>query len=88
MAFFTAVVLVCQLSTTPPGVCDESNAIDIISTHVESELGCAHGWQEVISRGSLREDLSKGFYVKTLCRRNVQASNVSPREDGSANSQN
>ncbi|MGO9392431.1 hypothetical protein [Rhodoblastus sp.] len=88
MAFFTAVVLVCQLSTTPPGVCDESNAIDMISTHVESELGCAHGWQELISRGSLKEDLNNGFYVKTLCRRNVQALNASPSEGGGANSQN
>jgi hypothetical protein len=76
MSFFTAVVLVCQLSTTPAGVCDESNAIDVISTHVESELGCAHGWEEMIARGSLKQDLDKGFYVKTLCRRNLQASNV------------
>ncbi len=88
MAFFTAVVLVCQLSTTPPGVCDESSAIDVISTHVDSELGCAHGWQEVISRGSLKEDLNNGFYVKTLCRRNVQASNAALSEDGRPNSQN
>jgi hypothetical protein len=76
MTFFTAVVLVCQLSTTPAGLCDESNAVDVVSTHVESELGCAHGWQEVIARGSLKENLDKGFYVKTLCRRNVQASNA------------
>ncbi len=76
MSFFTAVVLVCQLSTTPTATCDESNAIDVISTHVESELGCAHGWQEMISRGSLKQDLDKGFYVKTLCRRNLQASNI------------
>jgi hypothetical protein len=75
MAFFTAVVLVCQLSTNPAVVCDESNAIDVISTHVASELGCAHGWQELIARGSLKEDLDKGLYVKTLCRRNLQASN-------------
>ena len=76
MSFFTAVVLVCQLSTTPAGACDESNAIDVISTHVESELGCAHGWEEMIARGSLKQDLDQGFYVKTLCRRNLQASNV------------
>ena len=81
MTFFTAVVLVCQLSTTPPGVCDESNAVDIISTHVQSELACAHGWQEVISRGSLKEDLSNGFYVKTLCRRNIERSKAAANED-------
>jgi hypothetical protein len=75
MSFFTAVVLVCQLSTTPAGVCDESNAIDVISTHVESELGCSLGWQEIIARGALKEGLDKDLYVKTLCRRSLQASN-------------
>jgi hypothetical protein len=76
MQFFTAVVLVCQLSTTPPAACTETSAIDVISTHVESELGCTHGWQELISRGALKEEMDKGLYVKTLCRRNVQASNA------------
>jgi hypothetical protein len=74
MSFFTAVVLVCQLSTTPTGVCDESNAIDVISTHVNSELGCSLGWQEIIARGSLKEDMDKDLYVKTICRRSLQAS--------------
>ena len=76
MSIFTAVVLVCQLSTTPPAECTETSAIDMISTHVESELGCTHGWQELISRGALREEMDRGFYVKTLCRRNAQASNA------------
>lgn len=80
MSFFTAVVLVCQLSTTPPAACDEASAIDMISTHVDSELGCARGWQEVIARGSLKEGMDKGYYVKTICRRNVQASNATPVE--------
>lgn len=74
MPIFTAVVLVCQLSTTPASACDENNAIDMISTSVGSELGCSHGWQEMIARGSLKEDLDKGFYVKTLCRRSIRAS--------------
>ena len=76
MHFFTAVVLVCQLSTTPPTACNETSALDVVSTHVASELGCTHGWQELISRGALKEEMDKGFYVKTLCRRNVQASNA------------
>ncbi len=79
MSFFTAVVLVCQMSTTPAAVCDESNAIDVISTHVDSELGCSHGWQEIIARGSLKEDLNKDLYVKTLCRRSLQAANETAR---------
>ncbi len=74
MSMFTAVVLVCQLTTTPPSACNESNAIDLISTPVRSELGCARGWQEVIARGALREGFGKGLYLKTLCRRNLQAS--------------
>ena len=74
MPFFTAVVLVCQLSTTPASVCNENNAIDMISTSVNSELGCSHGWQEMIARGSLKEDLDKGFYLKTLCHRSLRAS--------------
>lgn len=71
---FTAVVLVCQLSTTPPRACNESSAIDLISTPVRSELGCARGWQEVIARGALRAGFGKGLYMKTLCRRNLRAS--------------
>ncbi len=74
MSFFTAVVLVCQLSTTPASTCNENNAIDMISTHVNSELGCSHGWQEMIARGSLKEDIGKDLYVKTLCRRSLRAS--------------
>jgi hypothetical protein len=30
----------------------------------------------LISRGALKEEMDKGLYVKTLCRRNVQASNA------------
>ena len=69
MASFTAVVLVCLLPVQPDA-CDESTAIDVLSTNVASELGCATGWQEIIARGSLRDGLGEKFYLRTLCRRN------------------
>jgi hypothetical protein len=65
---FTAVLLVCQLSTTPASLCNESNAIEVTSTQVASELGCVHGWQEMIARGALKDE-SDGIYIKTLCHR-------------------
>jgi hypothetical protein len=72
MSTFTAVILVCQLST-PPQACDEMNAIDMISTQVQNELACMHGAQEVVSRGALREGVGDTLYVKTICRKNRDA---------------
>lgn len=69
MASFTAIVLVCLLPVQPEA-CDETTALDVMSTSVPSELGCASGWQEIIARGSLREGLGEKLYVRTLCRRN------------------
>ena len=66
---FTAILLVCAMPVLP-GSCDESNAFDLISTSVASELGCTMGWQELIARGSLREGIGERLYIKTLCRRN------------------
>ena len=66
---FTAILLICALPIDP-GTCDERAAIDMISIHVTSELGCNVGWQEMIARSSLREGIGERFYVKTLCRRN------------------
>jgi hypothetical protein len=76
MSAFTAVILVCQLSTTPPQACDEAHAIDVISTHVESQFACLHGWQEGVARGALREGVGDTLYIKTLCRRNAQAASL------------
>jgi hypothetical protein len=66
MTVFTALVLVCQLST-PPQSCDESRAIDVISTRVESEFACMRGFQESMARGALREGLGETVYMKTQC---------------------
>ncbi len=65
---FQAVVLICLATTQTPD-CDESNAIVSRSVHVDNELGCTSGWQEIIARGGLRESLKDGAYLKTLCRR-------------------
>ncbi len=68
MEEFVAIILVC-LSTTPSDQCDEKTAVDVMSTVVESELGCATGWQDVIARSALRQEIGKTAYVRTLCRR-------------------
>ncbi len=73
MTAFTAIVLIC-LMPVQPDACDEHTAIDVISTRVASELGCATGWQESIARGSLREGLGDKLYLRTLCRRSVRPS--------------
>jgi hypothetical protein len=63
---FTAVVLVCAASV-PPQACDESRALDAISTRVDNEFGCLRGFQETMARGGLREGLGEGLYLKTEC---------------------
>jgi hypothetical protein len=68
MTEFVAVVLIC-LNSVPVDKCDEKTALDVMSTVVESELGCTAGWQEVIARSALREDIGKRAYLRTLCRR-------------------
>lgn len=65
---FEAVVLIC-LAGTPTQSCDENAAIVARSVHVNNELGCTNGWQEIIARGGLKESLKDGSYLKTLCRR-------------------
>lgn len=65
---FVAVILVC-LNSIAPSDCDETTASDVMSTAVRSELGCASGWQEVIGRSALANEIGRSAYVKTLCRR-------------------
>jgi len=65
---FLALILVC-----PPKVsiaeCDETTAVDVLSTRVASEIGCNKGWQEIFARSALKEDLDGGAYLKVICRR-------------------
>jgi len=68
MIEFVAVILICA-NNVPADQCDENNALDMMSTDVDNELGCASGWQDVIARSALREDIGKTAYVRTICRR-------------------
>jgi hypothetical protein len=72
MSVFTAVILVCHIST-PPQACDEARAIDVISTHVENEFACMRGWQEAVARGALREGIGDTLYIKTVCHKSQSA---------------
>ena len=38
-----------------------------------NELGCTNGWQEIIARTDLRDEVGKTSYLKTECRRVKQA---------------
>ena len=68
MGPFVAIILIC-LNSVAPASCDETTAADVMSTEVESELQCTSGWQEVVGRSALAQDVGHGAYVKTLCRR-------------------
>jgi hypothetical protein len=68
MQEFVAVILIC-LNSVPASECDEKSALDVMSTVVENELGCATGWQDVIARSALRAEIGKTAYVRTICRR-------------------
>ena len=73
MSTFTAIILVC-LSSISPESCDETNAVEIRSTRVASELGCVTGWQEIMARADAAGEIGRTTYVKTLCRRSPPAS--------------
>ena len=68
MGPYEAIVLVCLIAVSPKE-CTSATAVDIFSTRVQSELGCATGWQEIVARSALRGDIGTTTYVKTLCRR-------------------
>jgi hypothetical protein len=65
---FAAIVLIC-LASTGREACDESTAVEVRSIRVESELGCATGWQEIIARAGGEPGVGSATYLKTLCRR-------------------
>lgn len=65
---FAAIVLIC-LKSVSIEACDENTAVDVRSIHVENELRCAFGWQEIIARTDLGAEIGTTSYLKTLCRR-------------------
>ncbi|MBV8650470.1 MAG: hypothetical protein JO255_03320 [Alphaproteobacteria bacterium] len=74
---FVGVILIC-LSSVAPEACNEETAADVMSNEVHSELDCASGWQEVVGRSALRDEIGRTAYVKTLCRR--IKSDATPRD--------
>ena len=68
MTEFVAIILICMNSVAIEQ-CDERTAADVMSTVVESELGCATGWQDVIARSPLGKEIGTSAYVRTISRR-------------------
>ncbi len=73
MSTFTAIILVCLLSLSPEA-CNEANAVEVRSTRVANELGCATGWQEIMARADAAGEIGRATYIKTLCRRSPASS--------------
>jgi len=72
MGSYLAIVLICA-STLAQDACNEKTAADVLSIKVSSELACTQGWQEVIARSALNQQLGSASYLKTICRRMVRA---------------
>ncbi|GJE46755.1 hypothetical protein [Methylobacterium soli] len=68
MNSFIAVVLVCA-NAIPTDSCTDDKAVEVRKVRVSNELGCSSGWQEIIARTDLREEVGKTTYLKTECRR-------------------
>ena len=68
MNSFIAVVLVCA-NALAQEACTDDQAIEVRKVRVGNELGCTNGWQEIIARTDLREEVGKTAYLKTECRR-------------------
>lgn len=68
MPGFQAIILVC-LASIPADACDEQSATEVLSKHVDNELNCVMGWQDVIARSAQATEVGGQTYVRTLCRR-------------------
>ena len=68
MNAFIAVVLVCA-NGIPQADCTDDKASEVRKVRVANELGCTSGWQEIIARTDLRDEIGKTSYLKTECRR-------------------
>jgi hypothetical protein len=80
MSGFVAIILICQMSL-PADACDEASARDVMSVRVDNEIGCTNGWQDVVARSPLADDIGKGSYVKTICRRTELARRATANEN-------
>lgn len=77
---FVGVILICLTSVSPPD-CNEKTAVDVLSNDVGSELDCTMGWQEVVGRSALRDEVGRTAYIKTSCRR-VKPNGDAARDSG------
>ncbi|WP_264047190.1 hypothetical protein [Methylobacterium flocculans] len=68
MNAFIAVVLVCA-NGIPIEACTDDRASEVRKVRVANELGCTNGWQEIIARTDLRDEIGRTSYLKTECRR-------------------
>ena len=68
MPGFQAIILIC-LASIPAESCDEQSATEVLSKHVDNELNCVTGWQDVIARSAQAHEIGGQTYVRTLCRR-------------------
>jgi len=76
---FVGIILIC-MNTVAPAQCDETTAVDVMSTGVHNELDCAMGWQEVVGRSPLRDEVGHSAYVKTLCKRSAGPATQPPAQ--------
>ncbi len=70
MPGFQAIILVC-LASVPADACNESTATEVLSKHVDNELNCVTGWQDVIARSAQAREVGAETYVRTLCRKSA-----------------
>ncbi len=70
MPGFQAIILVC-LASIPSDACSESTATEVLSKHVDNELACSTGWQDVIARSAQAAEVGAKTYVRTLCRKSA-----------------
>jgi hypothetical protein len=68
MSSFIAIILICQMSL-PSDDCNEANARAVMLVRADNQIGCTNGWQDVVARSPLADDIGKASYVKTICRR-------------------
>lgn len=68
MDAFVATVLIC-MNTVPQADCTTETAADVLPKRVANELGCWTGWQEIVARSALAQDVGTTAYVRMTCRR-------------------
>jgi hypothetical protein len=77
MTGFQAIILIC-LAAMPSDRCTEQTAVTVLSKHVDSELGCFSGWQDVIARSAQADGVGRDVYVRTICRESAERAAVLP----------